>query len=493
MTFIVVSYDAFRNEYFDRGVTNFTNQLRFNSTSAKYMRNIFTTKTYPNHNSIATGVYSDDHGVTANEFYDSDLKKAFKYSFEMFHYRSEIKPIWILNEEANGNSGCMMWPGSDYFYDGVSCKHKQHYNLSENFHDRVDQVMSWILDKKYPANLVMFYIEEPDTHAHAFGPESKEITELVRKLDETTEYLYSKIVENNLENRVNVIHLSDHGMSELQLKNVIDLRKIVNNNVSYYGSTPVLQIVPDILEETDSIYEKLLNASKELKTFKVYLNRDLPERWHYNNEFRVGPLTVVAEINYGFQDMFDAAEYYKIAYNISVTNEHKYGVHGYDNEIELMHPIFFAYGHLIKNFNQIEPFDSVDLLYLFCDILGINPPKYLKGNRENILPILKSNETQRMSRWVVLGKFLTFFVKHLIPYIFVFLFQVSSIILSSILVTTFMISKKLWRRNRSNVPSYLYEEDTTVLDDTKLQGSINQTTPTQSTSLATSSSTFNAF
>lgn len=52
---IVVSYDAFRNEYFDRNVTNYMNELRFNNTYSDYMRNVFPTKTFPNHHSIATG------------------------------------------------------------------------------------------------------------------------------------------------------------------------------------------------------------------------------------------------------------------------------------------------------------------------------------------------------------------------------------------------------------------------------------------------------
>jgi predicted AlkP superfamily pyrophosphatase or phosphodiesterase len=52
---IVVSYDAFRNEYFNRNVTDYMNSLRFSNTYTDYMRNVFPTKTYPNHVSIATG------------------------------------------------------------------------------------------------------------------------------------------------------------------------------------------------------------------------------------------------------------------------------------------------------------------------------------------------------------------------------------------------------------------------------------------------------
>lgn len=367
------------------------------------MLNIFPTKTFPNHHSIATGVYADEHGVTGNQFYDFELQEAFNYSYEMFHFRSEIKPIWILNQMNGGNSGCMMWPGSDYFYDGIACTHSQHYNLSENFHERVDQVMKWITNDTFPANLVMLYIEDPDNHAHAFGPESHQITDLVEKLDKMTEYLYNKIRESNLQDRVSVVHLSDHGMDSLQLKNVIDLSKIIDSKkVSYYGTTPVLQIVPKILSETQSIYDKLLNASQSLKNFKVYLNDELPERWHFNNKYRVGPITVVADISFGFQDMYDSAKWYEKVYNITVNENNKYGVHGYDNAIVSMHPVFFAYGNMIKDFNDVEPFDSIDLMYLFCEILGISPPNYLQGHRENILKILKNNEISRTSRWIVL-------------------------------------------------------------------------------------------
>lgn len=69
-----------------------------------------------------------------------------------------------------------------------------------------------------------------------------------------------------------------------------------------------------------------------------------------------------------------------------------------------MYAIFFAYGHKIKSRNFVEPFDTVDLFYLFCEVLGLEAPDYLKGNREHILGILKENETTRLSRWMVLSK-----------------------------------------------------------------------------------------
>lgn len=237
----------------------------------------------------------------ANSLYDFELSMAMNYSFPLYHFKSEIKPIWILNEMAGGRSGCMMWPGSDFEYDGVSCSYNRHYNLSVNYKERVDEVFEWILNETAPANLIMFYIEEPDLHAHAFGPESSTITEFVAQLNHVTEYFHQKIQKHDLENRVNVVHLSDHGMDSLELRNVINLTSIIGDKAKFYGTTPVLQIVPNDLAETDLIYKQLFDEAAKNGNFKVYTVLTLPKRWHFNNKFRVGPITAVADLGFGFQ------------------------------------------------------------------------------------------------------------------------------------------------------------------------------------------------
>ena len=60
-----------------------------------------------------------------------------------------------------------------------------------------------------------------------------------------------------------------------------------------------------------------MKASTSNGHFKVYNNSNLPDRWNFKNKDRVGPITVVAEIKYGFQDMFQSIEYYRKTYNIS--------------------------------------------------------------------------------------------------------------------------------------------------------------------------------
>lgn len=65
------------------------------------------------------------------------------------------------------------------------------------------------------------------------------------KVDNLTGYIQKKLIEHKLQNRVNVIHLSDHGMISATLKNSINLKRFLTEGTyEIYGSTPVLQIVP---------------------------------------------------------------------------------------------------------------------------------------------------------------------------------------------------------------------------------------------------------
>lgn len=51
---LIVSYDGFRPEYLQRGVTPHMNKFRREGTFAESVRNVFQTKTFPNHHSMAT-------------------------------------------------------------------------------------------------------------------------------------------------------------------------------------------------------------------------------------------------------------------------------------------------------------------------------------------------------------------------------------------------------------------------------------------------------
>lgn len=102
---LVVSFDAFRPDYLDRGLTPHLSEIRRSGPRADYMRNVFPTKTFPNHFSIATGLYAGAHGVTGNKVFDTRLDRELSYGYELFHQSEDVVPIWV---------GYLK--GSDYIY-----------------------------------------------------------------------------------------------------------------------------------------------------------------------------------------------------------------------------------------------------------------------------------------------------------------------------------------------------------------------------------------
>lgn len=94
----VISFDGFRNEYLNRNLTPYINQLRLKHTYSDYMYNVFPTKTFTNHHSIATGLYPSKHGVMNNQVFDLRLKRTLPYGYELFHYNEDIWPIYVSTQ-----------------------------------------------------------------------------------------------------------------------------------------------------------------------------------------------------------------------------------------------------------------------------------------------------------------------------------------------------------------------------------------------------------
>ncbi|XP_055390231.1 bis(5'-adenosyl)-triphosphatase enpp4-like [Condylostylus longicornis] len=392
---IIISYDGFRNEYLHRNVTPNMLDFRENGAYADYMKNVFPTKTFTNHHSIATGLYPDKHGVLANSLYDTE-KGPLKYSYDLFHFNPEVVPIWILNQQYGGKSACVMWPGSNFEYLNQTCHYTMIYNTSVPFNDRVDQMITWLTKETDAPNLVMFYSEQPDKLAHMVGPDSSNITDMVEKMDLLTKYIQDELAKNNLINRTNVIHLSDHGMASTSQPYFINITDYLEpDTYKYYGTSPVLQIVPE-KEKYDDVYERLKNASIENKNFKIYTNENLLERWHANNTRRLGPIILVAEYGYAFDDMYILANHFRKENNVPFTMNSSYGVHGYDNEYDLMHAYFMAKGPQIKSNFKLNPFETVDLYELFIKLLQIDDVKLnykTSGSYSRVSGILIENKS----------------------------------------------------------------------------------------------------
>ncbi|XP_046393109.1 ectonucleotide pyrophosphatase/phosphodiesterase family member 5-like isoform X2 [Ischnura elegans] len=391
---LIVSFDGFRPDYVKDMDLPKIKSLISQGSSAEHMINVFETLTFPNHQSIATGLYPESHGVIANSLYDPKLGKILNYSAELYEYEGVI-PIWTLNEMSGRHSGSMMWPGSEFPYgkdlkkNGILPTFYLAWNEAVDWHYRVDTAMDWMTHNVTPTNLVMLYFEEPDTTAHVHGPESSQAKEQVKRVDDTLAYICDKIVSKNLSDIVNMIVVSDHGLLTVTPSRIIDLSTTVNTSLyTVPNYSPTLHIHP--LEGYEDVVFQQLSSRAASEAFTVYRKDDMPERWHTKYSRRAPPIIAVADGGYVFQDFYYKMDYYRKKFNITPSRNQTYGVHGYDNSLESMHSFFFAWGPLFKKGYVIPPFESVDLFPLVSKILGL-PSQPVNGSSETLDKILVSS------------------------------------------------------------------------------------------------------
>lgn len=91
---LVVSFDGFRPDYVQPDVTPHLARFRDAAAAPPYMRNVFPTKTFVNHFTIATGLYAETHGVLDNYMFDRN-GNLMHYKYEQFHYNEAVVPIWV--------------------------------------------------------------------------------------------------------------------------------------------------------------------------------------------------------------------------------------------------------------------------------------------------------------------------------------------------------------------------------------------------------------
>src|SRR5688500_705639 len=99
-TVILISLDGFRYDYVGKYATPRLKRLASEGVRAKSLIPSFPTKTFPNHYTLVTGLYPENHGIVENNVYD--YGEVFSMS-----KRDEVQnprwwggePIWVTAEK----------------------------------------------------------------------------------------------------------------------------------------------------------------------------------------------------------------------------------------------------------------------------------------------------------------------------------------------------------------------------------------------------------
>ncbi|XP_051880098.1 bis(5'-adenosyl)-triphosphatase enpp4 [Pristis pectinata] len=350
---LLVSFDGFRASYLERYTFPNLQKMITDGALVKHVKNVFVTKTFPDHYSIVTGRYAESHGIVANYMYDTATNKTFStFRDQDPFWWNEATPIWVTNQRQGHKSGGAMWPGTDVSIHNTTPSYYLNYNRSVPFSKRVDHIIEWFSNSTHPINFGTLYWEEPDSTGHHYGPNSKELVKMLKEVDDNIGYLIEQLQKTGLWNIVNVVITSDHGMAQCSDKKVIQLDNCIGRgNYTRVTFSPVTAILP--LSDVNYVYKLLSNCDNHMK---VYLKEDIPDHFHYKHNKRIQPILLVAD------------EGWTIVQNGTIP---QLGDHGYDNALPSMHPLLVAYGPVFQKAYKMESINSIDVYPLMCHILGL--------------------------------------------------------------------------------------------------------------------------
>lgn len=372
---VMLSLDGFRWDYPDSLSTPNLDRIASMGVKAKSLKPAFPTKTFPNHYSMATGLYPDHHGLVQNSFYDPELELHYSMTDSASRNNPDFydgEPIWETAEKNGLRAATFFWVGSDVMGAENLATYWKSYNESISFAARIDSVISWLnLPPKKRPELIMWYLHEPDATGHYSGPHSAATDSVVMALDSMLGVFMAKIKKLPFHDQINVIVTSDHGMGNISNNRKIDLSEHLDSTWLYAieGHNPnyLLQIKDTFL---DTAFEKL----QQVEHISVWKHGEVPKRLNYGHNPRTLDLIVLADsawsVTYGPKKIKYAA------------------THGFDNMNKDMHAIFYAYGPAFRKNYVAEPFENVDLYSLIAEILEIKPAE-TDGKLSRVKPMLK--------------------------------------------------------------------------------------------------------
>ncbi|KAG5912634.1 hypothetical protein E4U42_002088, partial [Claviceps africana] len=351
----------------------------------------FPSLTFPNHYTLATGLYPEAHGIVGNSFWDPDLQAEFYYTDPARSLDAKWwaagEPFWVSAEKQGVRSAVHMWPGSEAPIQGIYASTVDKYKGDEALDSKVARILGF-LDRPGPEapapapapadrtrpQLIAAYVPDVDADGHKFGPNSTEINATIRRVDAMLDKLFRGLQARNLTDIVNLVVVSDHGMATTDTSRLIQLEDLVDPAaIQHTDGWPLYGLRPRNPDHVPALHAQLRAKAAATPHFDVYLrDADMPARYHFSRNPRIAPLWIVPRTGWAIvrRDELDV-EHARLSGQVY----HPRGLHGYDDQDPLMRAIFIARGPAFGSRRNalLEPFQNINVYNILCDTLGITP------------------------------------------------------------------------------------------------------------------------
>ncbi len=374
-TLILFGVDGLRFDYIDMAPTPNIDRVIERGFRVRKLLPAYPSFTFPNMYSLATGQYPSTHGVTGSKTFDVETGAYYDRRNDSDHLDPnwfQSTPIWTAAREMGVKTAVYHWVGS--MVESRSPDMLTPFaleNLETYYEMRLEKLRTWLALKE-PPELILSYLFPIDKAGHEYGPNSPEVLESVRLLDQFVGDLMSLLQELNV--NANLVFVSDHGMIRLKSGGTLvsDVHKALDGEA-------VLKVINQYTRMQifleDSSPENLARVISKLPRFSHL-------RWftHSNSPYRLHPTRdghIIGEMEPPFEFM-----------KSNQPNPGGYqGVHGYGPQVPEMAASCFGMGPGFRPGSELETVGVVDVFPLMLHLLQL-PQRRVDGSLSPWLPVI---------------------------------------------------------------------------------------------------------
>lgn len=370
-TVVLVSLDGFRWDYAQAADTPALDRIAREGMQAEALRPAFPTLTFPNHFSIATGVYPWRHGIVANRFPDAQGDRWYSLRDRTAvedgrWYQAE--PAWVTAEKAGMRTAAYYFVGTEADIGGVRPSRWRSFDATVPDRARVNQVLDWLAEPAATRpRLVTLYFEGVDDAGHGYGPGSAETRKAIRHADAQIGTLLNGIDSLPHAGEITVVVVSDHGQSGYRLEEPLVLEQLLDlEGMRVISGGPYAWLYIDGDEGRASDARDRIN--RHWNCGRAYLPAELPPEWN-------------AGLSDRYPDLFVQADGgCEVVARESDRRRRTAGDHGWPPTLPEMHGIFYAKGPRIPAGLRVGIAHVTDVYPFIMEILDLEAPGPIDGD-----------------------------------------------------------------------------------------------------------------
>ncbi|GMR62979.1 hypothetical protein PMAYCL1PPCAC_33174, partial [Pristionchus mayeri] len=383
---------------------------------AEHLKPVFPTLTIPSWHSLATGLYTESHGMTANYMFDPNTTRVYQggrngSDMDYFWWKNRPKPFWYTAGKNNVDVNCYWFSYCQQPFGDLAVLLPQERKtdllnpdqtnaMPAMFDEMVNRISRY---QPYRKQLFLIRYAGIDTALRQFGAGSDQVEQALAKFDDHLTDLQEKMEEHGLFDSTNLVVLSDHGLARIVEEEQFYLEECLSdysNIVNVVGSKSML-IIHTKEGAEDSVFFELKVCDQwensgdyedEVSPVEVYRSNALPESLHLAHGRFLGNIVIITK-----PGTTVITRQLPSVPEREAEREREFMGDGWNNTAESMLGIFVARGPAFKVGEVAEPVELVDVYNMMLNIVGIPAAHPNNGSWSRVEPMLQEDWENRAS------------------------------------------------------------------------------------------------